>query len=165
MKPSVVIHTNDKQMLGALVSAHSYRRNSRDAGCVRRAHRPRRTSSRSFGAQGNSLHPRRTCSRLGSRRPPVVYAAALRRSRRGRTPGAGASHRSRRVRGRRCRRALRPRPSGQGDLVPSAAGLRQDHRSARDLGHAARLREAAALALRRGSARRCGTTASTISTG
>jgi hypothetical protein len=29
MKPTVVIHTNDKQMLGALVSAHSYRRNSR----------------------------------------------------------------------------------------------------------------------------------------
>lgn len=29
MKPSVVIHTNDKQMLGALVSAHSFRRNSR----------------------------------------------------------------------------------------------------------------------------------------
>ena len=31
MKPTVVIHTNDKQMLGALVSAHSYRRNSRTA--------------------------------------------------------------------------------------------------------------------------------------
>ena len=31
MKPTVFIHTNDKQMLGALVSAHSYRRNSRDA--------------------------------------------------------------------------------------------------------------------------------------
>ena len=30
MKPTVVIHTNDKQMLGALVSAHSYRRNSRN---------------------------------------------------------------------------------------------------------------------------------------
>ena len=30
MKPTVIIHTNDKQMLGALVSAHSYRRNSRD---------------------------------------------------------------------------------------------------------------------------------------
>ena len=29
MKPTVVIHTNAKQMLGALVSAHSYRRNSR----------------------------------------------------------------------------------------------------------------------------------------
>jgi hypothetical protein len=29
MKPTVFIHTNDKQMLGALVSAHSYRRNSR----------------------------------------------------------------------------------------------------------------------------------------
>ena len=29
MKPVVIIHTNDKQMLGALVSAHSYRRNSR----------------------------------------------------------------------------------------------------------------------------------------
>ena len=28
MKPVVFIHTNDKQMLGALVSAHSYRRNS-----------------------------------------------------------------------------------------------------------------------------------------
>jgi hypothetical protein len=28
MKPTVVIHTNDKQMLGALVSAHSFRRNS-----------------------------------------------------------------------------------------------------------------------------------------
>ena len=32
MKPVVFIHTNDKQMLGALVSAHSYRRNSRDPG-------------------------------------------------------------------------------------------------------------------------------------
>src|SRR4051794_36290455 len=32
MKPTVIIHTNDKQMLGALVSAHSYRRNSRDPG-------------------------------------------------------------------------------------------------------------------------------------
>jgi hypothetical protein len=31
MKPAVLIHTNDKQMLGALVSAHSYRRNSRRA--------------------------------------------------------------------------------------------------------------------------------------
>jgi hypothetical protein len=31
MKPTVVIHTNDKQMLGALVSAHSFRRNSRTA--------------------------------------------------------------------------------------------------------------------------------------
>ena len=31
MKPTVVIHTNDKQMLGALVSAHSFRRNSRAA--------------------------------------------------------------------------------------------------------------------------------------
>jgi len=30
MKPTVFIHTNSKQMLGALVSAHSYRRNSRD---------------------------------------------------------------------------------------------------------------------------------------
>jgi hypothetical protein len=30
MKPTVIIHTNDKQMLGALVSAHSYRRNSRN---------------------------------------------------------------------------------------------------------------------------------------
>jgi hypothetical protein len=30
MKPTVIIHTNNKQMLGALVSAHSYRRNSRD---------------------------------------------------------------------------------------------------------------------------------------
>src|SRR4051794_32218358 len=29
MKPTVVIHTNDKQMLGALVSAHSFKRNSR----------------------------------------------------------------------------------------------------------------------------------------
>jgi hypothetical protein len=29
MKPTAVIHTNDKQMLGALVSAHSFRRNSR----------------------------------------------------------------------------------------------------------------------------------------
>jgi hypothetical protein len=29
MKPTIVIHTNDKQMLGALVSAHSFRRNSR----------------------------------------------------------------------------------------------------------------------------------------
>jgi hypothetical protein len=29
IKPTVVIHTNDKQMLGALVSAHSFRRNSR----------------------------------------------------------------------------------------------------------------------------------------
>ena len=29
MKPTVVIHTNDKQMLGALVAAHSHRRNSR----------------------------------------------------------------------------------------------------------------------------------------
>lgn len=29
MKPTVVIHTNNKQMLGALVSAHSFRRNSR----------------------------------------------------------------------------------------------------------------------------------------
>ena len=29
MKPTVVVHTNDKQMLGALVSAYSYRRNSR----------------------------------------------------------------------------------------------------------------------------------------
>lgn len=29
MKPTVVIHTNDKQRLGALVSAHSFRRNSR----------------------------------------------------------------------------------------------------------------------------------------
>jgi hypothetical protein len=32
MKPTVFIHTNSKQMLGALVSAHSYRRNSRDPG-------------------------------------------------------------------------------------------------------------------------------------
>ena len=32
MKPVVFIHTNDKQMLGALVSAHSYRRNSREPG-------------------------------------------------------------------------------------------------------------------------------------
>ena len=31
MKPVVFIHTNDKQMLGALVSAHSFRRNSRDS--------------------------------------------------------------------------------------------------------------------------------------
>jgi hypothetical protein len=31
MKPVVIIHTNDKQMLGALVSAHSYLRNSRDS--------------------------------------------------------------------------------------------------------------------------------------
>ena len=30
MKPVVIIHTNEKQMLGALVSAHSYRRNSRN---------------------------------------------------------------------------------------------------------------------------------------
>ena len=30
MKPVVFVHTNDKQMLGALVSAHSYRRNSRN---------------------------------------------------------------------------------------------------------------------------------------
>jgi len=30
MKPTIVIHTNDKQRLGALVSAHSFRRNSRN---------------------------------------------------------------------------------------------------------------------------------------
>ena len=30
MKPVAIIHTNAKQMLGALVSAHSYRRNARD---------------------------------------------------------------------------------------------------------------------------------------
>ena len=30
MKPTIFIHTNDKQMLGALVSAHSFRRNSRE---------------------------------------------------------------------------------------------------------------------------------------
>src|SRR5439155_1045714 len=30
MKPVAIIHTNAKQMLGALVSAHSYRRNSRN---------------------------------------------------------------------------------------------------------------------------------------
>jgi hypothetical protein len=30
MKPVVIIHTNDKQMLGALVAAHSHRRNSRN---------------------------------------------------------------------------------------------------------------------------------------
>jgi hypothetical protein len=30
MKPTIFIHTNDKQMLGALVSAHSYLRNSQD---------------------------------------------------------------------------------------------------------------------------------------
>src|SRR5437762_13305707 len=30
MKPVAIIHTNARQMLGALVSAHSYRRNSRD---------------------------------------------------------------------------------------------------------------------------------------
>ncbi|HEX5237579.1 MAG TPA: hypothetical protein VFW39_03845 [Sphingomicrobium sp.] len=30
MKPTIIVHTNDKQMLGALVSAHSFRRNSRD---------------------------------------------------------------------------------------------------------------------------------------
>jgi hypothetical protein len=30
MRSTVVIHTNDKQMLGALVSAHSFRRNSRN---------------------------------------------------------------------------------------------------------------------------------------
>src|SRR5689334_23009394 len=30
MKPVAFIHTNAKQMLGALVSAHSYRRNSRN---------------------------------------------------------------------------------------------------------------------------------------
>jgi hypothetical protein len=29
MRPTIFIHTNDKQMLGALVSAHSFRRNSR----------------------------------------------------------------------------------------------------------------------------------------
>src|SRR6476659_9265917 len=29
VKPTVVIHTNDKQMLGALASAHTFRRNSR----------------------------------------------------------------------------------------------------------------------------------------
>jgi hypothetical protein len=40
MKPTVVIHTNDKQMLGALVSAHSIRRNTRtpDAFDVRIVH-------------------------------------------------------------------------------------------------------------------------------
>jgi hypothetical protein len=32
MRPTVVIHTNDKQMLGALVSAHSFRRNSAKPG-------------------------------------------------------------------------------------------------------------------------------------
>jgi hypothetical protein len=30
MQPTVIVHTNDKQMLGALVSAHSFRRNSRN---------------------------------------------------------------------------------------------------------------------------------------
>jgi hypothetical protein len=30
MKPTVVVHTNDKQRLGAIVSAHSFRRNSRN---------------------------------------------------------------------------------------------------------------------------------------
>lgn len=30
MKPAVIIHTNDKQRLGALVSAHSFRRNAAD---------------------------------------------------------------------------------------------------------------------------------------
>jgi hypothetical protein len=34
MKPTIFIHTNDKQMLGALVSAHSFRRNSRAPGAL-----------------------------------------------------------------------------------------------------------------------------------
>jgi hypothetical protein len=34
MKPTIFVHTNDKQMLGALVSAHSFRRNSRDPGAL-----------------------------------------------------------------------------------------------------------------------------------
>jgi hypothetical protein len=34
MKPTIVIHTNDKQMLGGLVSAHSFRRNSGDPDAV-----------------------------------------------------------------------------------------------------------------------------------
>jgi hypothetical protein len=34
MKPTIVIHTNDKQMLGGLVSAHSFRRNSGDPDAI-----------------------------------------------------------------------------------------------------------------------------------
>ena len=55
MKPTVVIHTNDKQMLGALVSAHSFRRNSRTPGRIRRAHRECERISRSFRNSGHSL--------------------------------------------------------------------------------------------------------------
>ncbi len=59
MKPTVVIHTNDKQMLGALVSGHSFRRNSRtphtfDVRIVNSSEFPGlQTSGRSFVRDGH----------------------------------------------------------------------------------------------------------------
>ena len=75
---------------------------------------------------------------------PVRYAIPGRDG----APGRRSRHRSRRLRRRRRCRAVHPRFEGQGDLVPPEAWLRQDHRSSRDLRHASRLLETAALAFK-----------------
>ena len=164
MKPVVFIHTNDKQMLGALVSAHSYRRNSRDPGAfdvrvLRAEDFPElQEKGRTFLRDG---HERA----WESRRPSIIHAGPLRDSRRDGAPGRRSRHRSRRLRGRRRCRAFHPRFEGQGDLVPPEAWLRQDHRSSRDLRHASRLLETRRTGRSKTTSRRCGITGSTISTG
>ena len=77
MKPTVVIHTNDKQMLGALVSAHSYRRNSRtpDAFEVRIVNA---SEFPELQERGHTLAARRARARVGPGRPPVVHAGKVR---------------------------------------------------------------------------------------
>ena len=134
----VFIHTNDRQMVGALVSQHSMRRNSEPT-----------TSSRSadptkdypfLTAREGQLYRRGGIKRgMADRRSAVVHAAALHAARADGLPGPGDRDRPRRVRGRRHLRAPEPRDAGK------ALMCRRAQRGRRNLSSAVMLLDCAQL--------------------
>ena len=122
-KPCVFIHTNHKQIVGALVAEYSFKRNSKHAERfdVRIIH----TEDYPFftRARGPGVPPRRRSRRLALRGPAVLHPAPLHAAGADGLRGPGRGRRSRRLRGGRRVGAAVSRHAGQGDHVPPA--LRQ----------------------------------------
>ena len=100
MKPCVFIHTNHKQHLGALVSCHSMRRNSRHADAFDVKLIELKDHQDFFGqVRGPAATAATATAASGTERgPAVLHAAALHAARADGLRGQGGRGRSRRVR-------------------------------------------------------------------
>ena len=121
VKPTVFIHTNDRQIVGALVAQHALKRNSQQSGRVRRPHHrdqglsvPRAHGRASRSTRDGIIRIWRNDD-LQSFTPLRFMPPELMGYR-----GPGAGHRSRHLRGRRRLGAAVARHAGHGDHVPPA---------------------------------------------